>query len=131
MPVYGYGHGDFIIRASVDGNPFHCPWDSGFLGWAVVSRETARKAWEVKRLTAKTVEDVVKNVVAEVEEYAQYVNGEVYGYEVGRFDYDGSFDVLDACYGYIGRDYVEQEAREALNAEAEHLATTLGAKAEG
>ena len=32
VPVYMYKHSGVILKASTDGNPFSCPWDSGLVG---------------------------------------------------------------------------------------------------
>lgn len=118
VPVYGYDHGGLTIRTGRDGNPFHCPWDSGLLGWAVMSRAMIRETYGVSRVTADVLQRANDLIDGEVETYDQYLRGEVYGYEIVRLDEHGedTGEVIDACWGYYGSDEVEHEARSILDA---------------
>ena len=76
---------------------FHCPWDSGQVGFIHVSLEDVRKEYGVQRVSGKlrrTVEDALR---AEVGVYDDYLRGDIYGYVIER---DG--DHVDSCWGYFG-----------------------------
>lgn len=110
QPVYGYDHGSLTCSTT----PFSCPWDSGTLGLVFVTRQSMDDGFGAGEWTD---EDVQRSIKAEVEEYAAYLRGEVYGYVVK----DKDDETLDSCWGYIGSDYVEQAAREAAEGERDYL----------
>lgn len=118
LPVWLYDHSGTCYRAA-ESNPFHCPWDSGIAGFIYVSREDARKAFNVKRLTAATVAKVIDALKGEVEAYSAWANGEVYAWQVEN----ENGDVLDACGGYIGE--LEAAKADALST-ARHYGTCEG-----
>lgn len=110
LPLYLYDHGGITISTS----PFHCPWDSGQIGFIVAWRDHVLKEYGHKRnVTAKLRERVTKVLEAEVKVYDQYLTGDVYGYVIE--DDDG--EELDSCWGFFGREYCEEEAQSVL----EHL----------
>lgn len=87
-------------------------WDSGPIGYIYATRETILKEWgKGNRVTAKARELAEKCLRAEVEEYDQYLTGDVWCYTVE--DDDGEH--VDSCCGFYGRDYCEQQGQEALN----------------
>ncbi len=86
---------------------FSCPWDSGQIGYVHVSRDRVLKEYSTKRITAKIRAQVLALLKSEIKEYGSYVNGECYGYVIE--DVDG--EQIDSCWGYIGYEYVQQEAR--------------------
>jgi hypothetical protein len=96
LPVYLYSHSGDTISTS----PFSCPWDSGQLGFAYVTREKARNEFGWKRITKEREEKILDLIRGEVETYDTYIKGEVYGYIVK--DKDG--DELDSCWGYYDRE---------------------------
>lgn len=119
VPVYGYDHGMLTIRTGRGGNPFHCPWDSGLLGWAVMSRAMIRETYGVKRVTAEVLQRANDLIDGEVATLDQYLTGDVYGYEIVRLDDDGEpGEVIDSCWGYYGTEAVIEEARSILDSEA-------------
>lgn len=66
-------------------------WDSGTCGVAIVTQEGVDQC-------GTSPEDFAKVVAAEVEEYSDWANGNVYGWVAWSPD----DDVLDSCWGYIG-----------------------------
>lgn len=80
-------------------------WDSGMIGFAVLSKEAARK--EFGRLTKKKREIIDRNLEGEIETYNQYLSGEVYGFTV----YSPSGERLDSCGGLFGYEYCLEEAK--------------------
>ena len=94
LPLYLYDHSGITMRTG----PFSCPWDSGCVGFIYIERETFLKEFGYKKMTKKVKEHLYKVLEAEVEEYDNYLTGEVYGYIVETED--GEF--VDSCYGYFG-----------------------------
>ena len=102
LPVYAYIHSGVILNTT----GFSCPWDSGKCGIIYVSKEDARKSFEVKVISAKIREKVLECLKSEVEEYSRYLGGEVYGYRV----LDRSGEEVDSCWGLVGIEYAIEEA---------------------
>jgi len=102
LPVYKYEHGRIILNTY----GFSCPWDSGQIGWIFTTKEKARKWFNVKRLTKKVLQKVLDTLRKEVEQYSQYVDGEVYCVQIQ----DAQGEVIDTC----GSLYSIEEAREFI-----------------
>ena len=93
-------------------------WDSGLIGFAYV---TAARAAELGAL----IEHRNEWIKGDVDEYDKYLRGEAFGYSVTRTRTmratDGSGfeqsaeEVLDDCWGFLGYDYVMDEAMSSLN----------------
>jgi hypothetical protein len=96
LPLYMYDHSGLTIKTT----PFDCPWDSGQIGYIYVTKEEARKQYEVKRLTKQKLALIEKVLLAEVETYDQYLTGDVYGYRL--FDSNGT-EIADV-WGFYGSD---------------------------
>lgn len=101
FPVYAYIHSGTALSLS----PFSCPWDSGQCGIIFCTREAALKKLGRKRLTRKGLATIRKIFQGEIETYADYLDGNVYGY---RIEPNG-----DSCWGFYGLEYCEESAREA------------------
>lgn len=101
LPLYLYDHSGITISTT----PFSCRWDSGQIGWVVVSKEKVRKEYSVTRITKKIIEKVNKVLVGEVGTYDQYLTGDVYGYRVFLDD-----EEIDSCWGFYGEDECMGEA---------------------
>lgn len=80
--------------------PFSCPWDSGQVGWIHVSLSKVREEYGVKRVTKKIREQAISMLEQEVEEYSQYLSGEIYGYVIE----DKTGRLVDSCWGFYGSD---------------------------
>ena len=103
LPVYAYVHGGATIRCA---SAFSCPWDSGQSGFVYVSKAKVREEWKCKRISPKLRETVLSSLRGLVEEFDQFLTGDVYGVVVTNAE----GDEIDACWGYYGSDYVEEEA---------------------
>lgn len=101
LPVYAYIHGGIVLNTG----GFSCPWDSGQVGWIYATMDTVRKEWSGDR------EACERCLRAEIEEYSQYLAGDVWGYRV----FDGDCEI-DSCWGFYGYDYCESEAKAAMEA---------------
>jgi hypothetical protein len=98
-PVHCYLHSGLGISTSYE-YPYNCRWDSGTIGFAIVTKEDIRKEYNVKRIGQKHIDLADKVLEGEVKTLNQYVSGEVYGFVIE--DSDGT--VEDSCYGFYGSD---------------------------
>lgn len=108
-PVYAYVHSGMTISLE----PFSCPWDSGKLGWVIITKERIRAMFGCKRVTKKDIEKAISQVKGEVETLDQYIRGEIYWFQVQ--DEDGND--LDSCGGFYGDDIKENGMLEHLSEE--------------
>lgn len=98
LPIYMYDHGGVTISTS----PFSCRWDSGQVGYIAVKKKKLYEEYGVKRLTKKII-DIAEGVLkAEIEEYDNYLQGNVYGF----ISYEEGEEV-DSCWGFIGDNFEE------------------------
>lgn len=102
LPVYAYIHSGVILNTT----GFSCPWDSGKCGVIYVSKEDARKSFEVKVISKKIREKILECLKSEVEEFSRYLGGEVYGYRI----LDKENEEVDSCWGLVGIEYAIEEA---------------------
>ena len=111
IPLFLYDHSGITIRCG-DTNPFSCPWDSGQLGYIVVSHEKILKVFNRKNITPSLLKKVKKILEGEVKCYDDYITGNVYGYRITNND----GNEIDSCWGYIGdSDYCLDEARRVVD----------------
>ena len=96
--VYGYSHSGLAISTS----PFSCPWDSGVLGFAVITGNNVTECMGGKYATKKNIAKAIEQVDGEIEVLNQYVQGEVYGFNIEYADGNS-----DSCNGYYGSDIEE------------------------
>ena len=76
-----------------------------------VSRDDVLKEYGTRRITYELKRRVLIVLKAEVEEYGRWLNGEVYGYRIE--DAEGA--EIDACWGFVGLDYVRSEVNGILD----------------
>ena len=79
-------------------------WDTCACGVIYVSKEDARKWYDVKKITSELKEKIYEVFEAELETYTNYVNGDVFGCKL--YNLDG--EEIDSCYGF----YNEEESIE-------------------
>jgi hypothetical protein len=107
LPVFLYDHSGLAMNTI----GFHCPWDSGQVGFVYVTLEAVREEFGVKRVTKALREKAADILRGEIVSYDAYLGGRVYGYVIEQ---DG--EEIDACWGFVG-DYETgclPEAREAV-----------------
>jgi hypothetical protein len=112
LPVYAYVHGGSTISTGA----FSCQWDSGQSGFVYCTKEKAIAEFGKKILTAKVREKVLKCLTGQVDTFAEYLRGEVYGYIIERVTRDEDDDITDteelsSCWGFFGEEYCIAEAR--------------------
>lgn len=94
LPIYKYEHSGVTINTT----GFSCRFDSGQIGVIFISKEDIRKHNKVKRVTEKLVNEYKAKMVAEVAEYALYLEGESYSYNVEEVGGDGD----EPWHSYLG-----------------------------
>lgn len=107
LPVSAYEHGGITISASGRRAGWDS-FDSGQLGFVYVSHEDIKKHFQAKRLTKNVLKRAEECLIAEVSEYDDYLNGNVWGYIIS----DESEENLESCWGFLGDyKYCLEEAR--------------------
>lgn len=105
-PLYLYDHSGLTMSTRA----FHCPWDSGQVGWICVLRSHVLEEFGGKRLTSATRAKVEALMDAEVSEYDSWLRGDVWTIDIK--DADG--EIIDSCGGYVGADYAVAEGADLL-----------------
>ena len=93
LPLYLYDHSGITMNTT----GYSCSWDSGQVGYIIVTRGSVRKRMGWKRITEKRKKKLEENLIREVETYDQYLRGDVYGYNIP--------EIGDRCYGFYGDDF--------------------------
>lgn len=105
VPLYMLDHSGITLSTT----PFNCPWDSGRVGFAVVSKE--RIISEHGFYNDDSKDKALAIIDSEVETYNQYLCGDVYTIFIDKkCECCGSWDIVDSCGGFYGYDYAESEA---------------------
>ena len=107
LPLYLYDHSG--ITMNTEG--FHCPWDSGQVGFIFVSRAKVLEEWSKKRISKKLLAKVEEVLRQEVTTYDQYLTGDVWGYVIE----DDDVEHIESCWGFYGREYCEKEAQDMVD----------------
>lgn len=110
-PLYLYDHGGITISTG----SFSCPWDSGQVGYIYMTPATIAHEWGGDRQKAEACLD------AEVNEYDQYIRGDVWGYTILGEDGEDMGRLDDSCWGFFGQEYCIEEAKQS----AEHIRSEL------
>ena len=93
LPVFLYDHSGLAMNTI----GFHCPWDSGQVGFVYVTLEAVWQEFGLKRVTKALREKAADILRLEIVSYDAYLGGRVYGYVIER---DG--EEVDACWGFFG-----------------------------
>ena len=103
LPLYLYDHSGITMNTT----GFHCPWDSGQVGFIFISKEKMRYEYSYKRVSKKLIKRVREYLILEVATYDQYLTGDVYGYRITNPETD---EEIDSCWNFFGSDYCMKEA---------------------
>lgn len=115
VPLWVYDHSGTVYQVAAD-NPFHCRWDSGRAGLIALKRSE----WGNGEESDEVLFEYAQNIASS---YTSWTNGDCYGYIVK--DTDG--EELDSCWGFVGRNTVEEEARSSAKSIAARLETAAPA----
>lgn len=110
LPLYLFDHSGLRIATK----KFHCDWDSGRVGFIYATHEDIRKEYEEhykEESMEQWIERARKFLEAEVSVYDQYLQGDVYGFELKKLETCNMGEVHetqeDACWGFYGSDPLE------------------------
>jgi hypothetical protein len=107
FPLNCYKHSGMSLSIS-SGYPYNDQWDAGQIGEVVVTRKSMKEIWGISYLTKKNTEILTDAVKGEIEQLTQWLNGEVYGYELFETKTCNLNEThekkIDACYGFYGYD---------------------------
>lgn len=104
VSAYIHGTSQFYI-----GKPT-CQFDSGLAGYIYAHKDDVRKEYGVKYVTKKVKEKVRAVADAELRQFSQYLNGEVYAYSIQ----DENGDYVEGCGGYYGEDDCRKDGESTL-----------------
>lgn len=107
QPLYLYDHsGISLSTGSFIGRAQHAEWDSGQVGYIYTTKA------KLKEMGNKRSE-VGKILTAEVETYNQYVQGDIYGYQIVKVGEEE--EEADSCWGFYGSDECLKEAKSIVD----------------
>lgn len=129
LPLWLYDHSCLAMRAKtpadyqiwqgerldMSANPFinwpHAAWDSGMVGWILVSKAAAREHFGWSRITKARLMQIIETLVNEVVMYSQYLSNDVWCYTIE----DPNEDFHDSCCGCYGYQYCLQLAQDEVD----------------
>lgn len=108
LPLYLYDHSGITMNTT----GFHCPWDSGQVGYIYVTLEDIRKEYDVSRVSKNLRTKIADHLRQEVQTYDHYLTGNCYGFVVDKDD-----DEVASCWGFLGDydGYCLAEAKSSVN----------------
>lgn len=107
LPVYMLDHSGLTVSTT----PFHCPWDSGQIGFIFCTNKQVKEEWSGDK------EKATQYLIGEIKTYDQYLTGDVYGYVIRKpAEEDCEGEELESCWGFFGHDYCVDQAREVAEA---------------
>lgn len=123
LSVYDHSGVSIYIGGSCD------KWDSGQIGWYLVSKSDVYKEYGCKRISPKLRAKLDKVVEGEIEVLNDWYNGETWKYNLFKeeelFDSCGGFigsnenEVFDEMWGYIPSEFTDAFTKEEAKAMAE------------
>ena len=98
LPIFLMDHSGLSVATK----DFNDRWDSGQVGFIYITKEKMLKEYGGKICTKQLKERVKDYLVAEVETYNQYLNGDVYGFEIWKLGKKSGKEkeMIDSCWGY-------------------------------
>ena len=96
LPLYLHDHSGLSMSTA----DFRDPWDSGQVGFIVLTPEGIRKDFACKRISAATRQKALLNLKSQVEIYSDYLAGNVWSFTIE----DDNGEHLDSCCGFYGKD---------------------------
>lgn len=100
LPLFLYDHSGITIYTTGDTRyRQHEAWDSGQVGWIVVTKDKLKKEYTVKRITKAILKQAETVLRGEIKIYDQFLRDEVYGYNV--LDPEGKETAM-SVWGFYG-----------------------------
>jgi hypothetical protein len=133
LPLYMLDHSGITMSTSSETFRACDPqaWDWGCVGVIYVTKEKIRQEYSLKRNVRRQRIEKVKEILrAEVEEYDQYLRGDVYGYQIVNPDGDDGH----SCWGFFGSDHTKsgllESAQSEIDAEVRNIQLNEGVQQE-
>lgn len=115
-PVHVYKHSGTSISTN-GGYPYDCKWDSGTIGFVIITKQDLREEYKWKVITQKRLDSVMENIDkvmdSEIKTLSDYIEGNVYGFSIQ----DENGDTEDSCGGFYGSDLNTNGILDYLNEE--------------
>lgn len=115
VPIYHLSHGHASFRTTphrFQEFGWYAVFDSGCVGYAVVSKQKILKEYGKKRITPKTRALALAALEDEIKTFEAWVNGAVYCYVITDSE---TGETVDSCGGFFDPpDYVLKTAQEVL-----------------
>lgn len=108
LPIAVYEHSGITMWLGSADDHFDSQWDCSDVGFAYIEKETAMKEGALKEGDdwKKWAYD---DMEAEMETYRQYLEGEVFGYEIeDEYGEEGADIDLSGCWGYYGMESIDE-----------------------
>ena len=101
--VHIYQHSGTSISTDYS-YPYTCRWDSGTIGFVIITKADLRNEYGWKLITQKRLDSVMDNLNSvmdsEINILSDYIGGEVYEFSIQ----DENGDTEDSCGGFYGSD---------------------------
>ena len=114
--VHVYQHSGTSISTDYS-YPYTCSWDSGTIGFVIITKADLRNEYNWKLITQKRLDSVMdtinKVMDSEIDELDKYISGEVYAFSIQ----DENGDTEDSCSGFYGSDIKTNGILEHLSKE--------------
>ena len=104
--LYMYDHSGIVLSLSNSHYPFSDQWDAGHLGFILVERGKILREFGKQRLSRQLREKVGGIIEGEINDYNQYLAGDVYGYVVSKNGQE-----IDSCWGFYSQTECLGEAK--------------------
>lgn len=101
LPLYLYDHSGITMNTTGFNRIDSYGWDWGRIGFIFTTKDNVRNCYNVKRITKNLLERVKEHLLSEVNEYDDYISGNVYRFDI----YDGNGEYVDGCGGFFGSDW--------------------------
>lgn len=123
-PVYLFDHSGITISTT----PFSCRWDSGQVGWVWITKESIEENYG--ECNEENTEKAVSMMMTEIEEYDDYIRGDVYEYtlyEKVTCECCKHVDMehIDGCSGFYGYTNLIENIKHYLSEDWHHLLEEL------
>jgi hypothetical protein len=118
LPIYLFDHSGISISTK----PFNDRFDSGQVGFIYVTKEDMLNYdFNITEITDKLIELTNKMLVGEVDLYNDYLNGNVFMFEVIKIEKDNlgyEYEtIIDSCGGFFGDNFKTNNINEYLDKE--------------
>ena len=115
--IYGYSHSGLTIATK----PFSCDWDSGVLGFAIITKGDLRENYSRKRLSKQYIDKGYEHIEGAISVLDQFIRGDVYGFMLE----DKEGEHIDSCSGFYGSNPLENGMIDQLSKEVGEELTEL------